>query len=60
MKVVVLSDVLFIMLSQCTLIDQNTLERNMGGGWGVSKVVATFSHVGGSFNLFMATTGMFE
>ena len=24
---------------------------------GFSKVVATFSHVGGSFNLFMATTG---
>ena len=28
----------------------------MGVG-GFSKVVATFSHVGGSFNLFMATTG---
>ena len=24
---------------------------------GFSKVVATFNHVGGSFNLFMATTG---
>ena len=28
----------------------------VGRGWGVSKVVATFNHVGGSFNLFMATT----
>ena len=29
------------------------------GGWGLgaSKVVATFNHVGGSFNLFMVTTG---
>ena len=27
------------------------------GGWGGSKVVATFNHVGGSFNLFMAATG---
>ena len=27
------------------------------GLWGFSKVVATFNHVGGSFNLFMATTG---
>ena len=26
-------------------------------GGGFSKVVATFNHVGGSFNLFMATTG---
>ena len=23
-----------------------------GGGWGFSKVVATFNYVGGSFNLF--------
>ena len=29
----------------------------VSGGWGFSRVVATFSHVGGSFNLFMATTG---
>ena len=29
----------------------------VGGGWGVSKVVATFNHVGRSFNLFMATPG---
>ena len=29
---------------------------NVGGGGVFSKVVATFSHVGGSFNLFMATT----
>ena len=29
----------------------------VGGGWGCSKVVPTFNHVGGSFNLFMATTG---
>ena len=28
----------------------------VGGGWGFSKVVATFNHVGGSFNLFMAAT----
>ena len=28
-----------------------------GPGGGGSKVVATFNHVGGSFNLFMATTG---
>ena len=28
------------------------------GVGGFSKVVATFSHVGGSFNLFMATPGM--
>ena len=28
----------------------------LGGGGGFSKVVATFNHVGGSFNLFMATT----
>ena len=27
------------------------------GGGGFSKVVATFNHVGGAFNLFMATTG---
>ena len=27
------------------------------GVWGFSKVVATFNHVGGSFALFMATTG---
>ena len=32
--------------------------RPSGWGWGgFSKVVATFNHVGGSFNLFMATTG---
>ena len=31
-----------------------------GGGAFPSKVVATFSHVVGSFNLFMATTGMSE
>ena len=29
----------------------------VGGGGGGSEVVATFNHVGGSFNLFMATTG---
>ena len=28
----------------------------VSGGWGFSKVVATFNHVGGSFNIFMATT----
>ena len=28
-----------------------------GGGGGFSMMVATFSHVGGFFNLFMATTG---
>ena len=28
-----------------------------GGGGGFSKVVATFNHVGGSFNLSMATSG---
>ena len=39
------------------LIYNNILPKSMGGGWGVSKVVATFKHVGGSFNLFMATTG---
>ena len=27
----------------------------VGGGWGFSKVVPTFSHVGGSFNIFIAT-----
>ena len=28
------------------------------GGWGLlTKVVATFNHVGGSLNIFMATTG---
>ena len=27
-----------------------------GGGGGRSKVVVTFNHVGGPFNLFMATT----
>ena len=30
---------------------------NVGGGGGFSKVVATFSHVGGSFNLFLAPNG---
>ena len=34
-----------------------TVVTDVGGGWGLSKVVATCSHVGGSFNLFMATTG---
>ena len=29
----------------------------VSGGWGFSKVVATFNHVGGSFNLLLATTG---
>ena len=29
----------------------------MGWRWGFSRVVATFSHVGGSFNFLMATTG---
>ena len=28
-----------------------------GGDGGFSKAVATFNHVGGSFNLLMATTG---
>ena len=31
--------------------------RRVGGGWVFINVVATFSHVGGSFNLFLATTG---
>ena len=46
---------------------QDLTEVNIGsckglvplGGWvvgGFSKVVATFNHVGGSFNIFMATT----
>ena len=30
---------------------------NSGRGWGFSKVVATFNHVGGSLNLVMATDG---
>ena len=30
------------------------------GVGGFSKVVATFNHVGGSFNLILATTGMSE
>ena len=30
---------------------------SVGRGWGFSKVVATFDHVGRSCNLFMATTG---
>ena len=31
--------------------------NSVGGGWGFSRMVATFSHVGGSFDIFMATTG---
>ena len=34
-----------------------THELPVGGGGGFSKVVATFSRVDGSFNLFLATTG---
>ena len=34
----------------------NHLSLAVGVGWGLFKVVATFSHVGGSFNIFMATT----
>ena len=30
---------------------------HVGGDGEFSKVVATFNHVGGSFDLFMATTG---
>ena len=30
---------------------------HMGGGWELFKVVTNFSHVDGSFNLFMANTG---
>ena len=37
--------------------NKHSLLFTVGGGWGFSKVVATFNHVGGSFNLFMATTG---
>ena len=33
---------------------------NVGGGGGISDVVATFNHVGGSFNLLMSTTGVSE
>ena len=36
------------------------LHFNSRSGWGLggfSKVVATFNHVGGSFNLFLVTTG---
>ena len=31
-------------------------KQSVGGGWGLFKGVATFSHVGGSFILFTATT----
>ena len=31
--------------------------RNLGGVGGFSKVVVTFNHVGGSFDLILATTG---
>ena len=31
--------------------------NSVGGGWSFSRVVATFSHVGGSFHIFMASTG---
>ena len=34
-----------------------THQCHVGGGWGLPKVVATFNYVGGSCNLFMATTG---
>ena len=33
------------------------LNENGGWGWGFSKVMDILNHVGGSFNLFMATTG---
>ena len=36
---------------------KHALRNPVGGVGGCSKVVATFCHVGGSFNLFMATTG---
>ena len=38
---------------------QNQLNSawKVSGGWGFSKVVATFNHVGGYFNLFIATIG---
>ena len=32
----------------------------MGGGEGLSKVVANFNHVGGSFHLSIPTPGMSE
>ena len=35
----------------------STYLAKVDGGWGLFKVVATFSHVGRSFDLFMATTG---
>ena len=40
----------------CATIEQSATKPVVGVG-GFSKVVATFNHVGGSFNLFLATTG---
>ena len=43
--------------NQCWSSDMMPYAVTWAGVWGFSKVVATFNHLGGSFNLFMAATG---